>query len=163
MPKIVTAALALYSAFLIQTSLPNLPSRIPVHFNAAGQPNGWGRPHTLWVLLAFQVLTACLMLSMSFFGRRFPRTVNLGTLRLSDCTPEQRERVLPLLDRMAGWLSVFTSLFFVDIISEAIRAAGSSNPQFHAGWTAVPFVVCMIGLAFYYVWRINKAVRGVES
>ncbi len=46
MSKIVAAALALYSYFLIQTSLPNLPSRIPVHFNVAGQPDGWGNPST---------------------------------------------------------------------------------------------------------------------
>lgn len=48
MAKIVAATLAIYSAFLIQTSLPGLPARIPVHFNSSGQPNGWGSPHTLW-------------------------------------------------------------------------------------------------------------------
>lgn len=163
MQKIVAAALAIYSAFLIETSIPNLPRRIPVHFNGAGQPNGWGSPNTLWVLLAFQVLLAVIMLSISFWSRRFPGSVNLGTRKLSDCTPEQRERILPLLDRMAGWFSVFSSLFFVDLISEAIRAAGSPHPQFHVGWTVVPFLVGMVGIALYYVWRINQVARTAES
>jgi len=163
MPKIVAAALAIYSAFLIQTSIPNLPRRIPVHFNGAGQPNGWGSPQTLWVLLGFQVLVALVMLSISFWSRRFPGSVNLGARKLRDYTPEQRERVLPLLDRMAGWFSILTSLFFVDLISEAIRAAGSPHPQFHMGWVAVLFVGGMLGVTIYYLWRINQAARTAES
>ena len=163
MPKIVAAALALYSFFLIQTSLPDLPSRIPVHFNLAGQPDGWGSPHTLWVLLGFQVLVSALMLTIPAWGRRFPQSVHLGARRLSDFTPEQRERAWPLLDRMAGWLSVATSLFFVLIIREAIRAAGSSNPQFHLGWVVVFFVGGMVGISIYYVRRINQMARATDN
>jgi uncharacterized membrane protein len=163
MAKIVAAVLAIYSAFLIQTSLPGLPARIPVHFNASGQPNGWGSPHTLWVLLIFQVLVAGVMLSMSLWGRRFPGSVHLGTRRLSDLTVEQRERVRPLLDQMAGWMSVAASLFFVFLIRESIRAAQSSNPRFHAGWAAVLFVGGMVGVAFYYLQRINKTAGAAEG
>ena len=163
MPKIVAAVLAIYSAFLIQISMPNLPARIPVHFNAAGQPNGWGSPHTLWVLLFFQVLVAGSMLSVSIWGRKFPSSVHLGTRRFSDLTPDQRERALPLLDQMSGWMSVAVSLFFVFIIRESIRAAESSNPEFHAGWAAVLFVGGMVVVAFYYLRRINKAAGATED
>ena len=163
MPKIIAAVLALYSAFLIQTSLPGLPGRIPVHFNAAGQPDGWGGPQTLWVMLFFQLLVAVAMLSVSFWGRKFPGSVHLGARRFSDLTPEQRERALPLLDQMAGWMSVAVSLFFVFLIRESIRAAESSNPEFHAGWAAVLFVGGMVVLAFYYLRSINKAVEPAEG
>ena len=56
MLKLISLALALYSCFLIQTNLPKLPRSIPTHFNAAGEPNGWGSPDTLWILLGVQVL-----------------------------------------------------------------------------------------------------------
>jgi hypothetical protein len=163
MAKIIAAALAFYSAFLIQTSLPSLPSRIPVHFNSAGQPNGWGGPGTLWVMLVFQLLVAGAMVSISFWGRKFPGSVHLGTQRFSDLTPVQRECALPLLDQMGGWMSVATSLFFVFLIRESIRAAESSHPEFHAGWAAVLFVVGMVGVAFYYLRRINKAAQAVDG
>ena len=159
MTKFVAAVLALYSCILIETSLPHLPSRIPVHFNLAGQPDGWGSPHTLWVLLGSQVLIAGLLLSMSIWGRRFPQAVHLGTRRLSDFTPAQRQRVWPLLDQMAGWMSVAAGLFFVDIIRESIRAAESSRPRFHQAGAPLVFVVVMVGLALYYMWRINKAAN----
>jgi Domain of unknown function (DUF1648) len=163
MAKIIAAALALYSAFLIQSSLPILPSRIPVHFNAAGQPNGWGSPQTLWVMLVFQLLVVGAVLSIPFLSRKFPASVHLGTQRFSDLTPEQRGRALPLLDKMGGWMSVATSLFFVFLIRESIRAAESSHPQFHAGWAAVLFVGGMVGVAFYYLRRINKAAQAAEG
>jgi uncharacterized membrane protein len=159
MPKIIAAALAIYSSFLIQSSLPHLPARIPIHFNMAGQPTGWGSPRTLWVLLAFQVLLAVLMLSILFWGRRFPGAVNLGTRSLGDYTPEQRERIWPLLDQMAGWMCVATSLFFVYLIRESIRAVGSPNPRFHSGWVPLLFVGGMAGLVIYFVSRINREAQ----
>lgn len=163
MSKIVAAALALYSFFLIQTSLPNLPSRIPVHFNVTGQPDGWGSPNMLWVLLGFQVLVCGVMLSMSALGRRYPGSVHFGTRHLSDFTPEQRELVLPLLDQLGGWMSVISSLFFVFIIRESIRATGSANPQFHMGWAAALFIVGMVGVSVYYVRAINRVARAAGS
>lgn len=163
MSKIVAAALALYSFFLIQTSLPNLPSRIPVHFNLAGQPDGWGSPNTFWILLGFQVLVCGVMLSMSSWGRRYPGSVHFGTRRLSDFTPEQRELVLPLLDQLGGWMSVITGLFFVFIIRESIGAAGSDHPQFHVGWAAALFVVGLVGVSVYYVWLINRVARAAGN
>ncbi|HXH48691.1 MAG TPA: DUF1648 domain-containing protein [Terriglobia bacterium] len=159
MARIVAAVLAIYSFFLIQSSIPRLPARIPTHFNMSGEPNGWGPPHMLWLLLAFQVLLAVLMLSISFWGRRFPGSVHLGTRSLRDFTPEQRERVWPLLDQMAGWMGVATSLFFVYLIRESIRAAESPNPQFHSGRAPLVFAGAMAGLAIYFVSRINREAQ----
>ncbi len=159
MSKIVAAALVLYSYFLIQTSLPYLPSRIPVHFNLAGQPDGWGSPNTLWVLLGFQVSVCAVMLTVSAWARRYPGLVHLGTRNLSDFSLEQRGLVLPLLGQLGGWMSVIAGLFVVFIIRESIHAAGSAHPQFHMGWAAVLFIVGLAGVSVYYVRRINSVAR----
>lgn len=160
MPRIVTVVLAVYSFYVIESSLPRLPARIPIHFNLAGEPNGWGASQTLWLLLGFQVLLAMLMLSMPYWGRRFPRSVHFGTRSLDDFTSEQRERVWPLLKQMAGWMAVATSLFFVSLIRESIHAARSSDPHFRLGWAAALFVGIMVGVTIYYVRRINQLVGG---
>ena len=169
MARIVAAALAAYSFFLIQSSLPHLPARIPTHFDMAGQPNGWGSPHTLWVLLFFQVLVTGVMLSIPFWGRRFPRSVHLGTRSLGDYTPEQRERVWPLIDQMAGWMGAATSLFFVCLIREATRAAQSPNPHFRMGWLPFIYVGGLAGVAIYFVavwaraWRWHYLLRPIKK
>jgi uncharacterized membrane protein len=163
MARIVAAVLVVYSFFLIQFSMPHLPARIPIHFDIAGQPNGWGSPGTLWVLLFFQVLVTGVMLSISFLGRRFPGSVNLGARKLGDYTPEQRERIWPLLDQLAGWMGVATGLFFVFLIREAIRAAESPLPRFRMGWLPFVFVGGMAGLAIYFVSRINGEAKSPQS
>lgn len=159
MAKIVAAALSLYSLFLIEATMPGLPTRIPTHFNLAGKPNGWGSPHMLWVLLAIQVVLASILLAIPMLSRRFPQFANLGTRKLSDFTPEQRELVMPLLGKMAGFMGVATTLFFLYIIRETIRAAEASHPVFHMGWALGLFLGCMIGIPVYYMRQINRLVE----
>ena len=158
MPKFVATALTLYSYFLVEASLQGLPSRIPTHFNLAGRPDRWGSPHTLWMLLAMQVLLASILLTIPTWGRRFPQAVHLGTRSLGDYTLEQRELVMPLLRKMAGFMSVATSLFFVYLIRETIQAAEVTHFQSHQGLALGLFLGSMVGLPLYYVRRMNRVV-----
>jgi uncharacterized membrane protein len=134
MQRLVTLGLAFYSFFLIETNIPRLPARIPTHFNGAGEANGWGSPDTLWLLLVVQVLTCGLFLAMPLLGRRYPGSVNLGTRKLSDFTPEQRERIMPLLTDMAGYMSVLLGLLFSVLLRETIHAVSSSHPHLSPWW-----------------------------
>jgi len=163
MPKIVAAALALYSFFLIESTLPSLPSRIPTHFNFAGEPDQWGSPHMLWILLVLQVLLASILLSIPAWGRRFPQAVHLGTRNLSDFTSEQREHIMPLLKNMAGFMSVAASLFFIYLIRETIRVAEHPHSRMRMGWAAGFFVAGMVGISLYYLLRINAVVKDAQS
>jgi uncharacterized membrane protein len=163
MMKAITAALALYSYYLIQSSLPHLPSRIPTHFNFAGQPDGWGRPNTLWMLLAIQVVSSVLILTIPLWGRRFPQIVNLGFKRLSDYTPQQRERVMPLLAKMSEMMSIVFGLLFTYLIREMIQAALTPHPSLRMQGVLVLFIAAMIGLTVYYIRRINAAAKATPS
>ncbi len=162
MLKVVAAALALYSYFLIQSSLPRLPAHIPTHFNLAGKPDGWGSPHVLWLLLGTQVLIAGLMLFIPFLGRRIPGAVHLGSRKLSDFTPEQRELVMPLLEQMAGVMSVAASLFFAYLIREMIRAAEQPGSKTHPGWAAGLFAGSLVGVSLYYTRRIDRVAKDAQ-
>jgi len=132
MQRLVTLGLAFYSFFLIKTNIPRLPARIPTHFNGSGEANGWGSPDTLWLVLVIQVLTCGLFLAMPLLGRRYPGSISLGTRSLSDFTPEQRERILPLLTDMVGYMSVLLGLFFSVLLREIVHAASSSHPHLSA-------------------------------
>jgi uncharacterized membrane protein len=159
MPRLITIGLAVYSFFLIQTSLPSLPARIPTHFNAAGEADGWGSPDSLWVLLLIQVLVGGLFLVIPLLGRRFPESVNIGSLKLSDYTPAQRERIMPLLTDMMGYISVLFSLLFCLLLRQAIRAASSPHPHLAVWWV---FGVMVAGTALtliYYIRRIDDVAK----
>jgi uncharacterized membrane protein len=157
MQRLIALGLALYSFFLIKTNIPRLPARIPTHFNAAGKANRWGSPDSLWVLLVFQVLICGLFLAVPLLGRRYPDSVNLGTRKLSDLTPAQRERVMPLFSDMMGYMSVLLGLLFSVLLRENIHAALSSHPHLSPWWG---LWVCLAGFAatvIYYLRRINAA------
>jgi uncharacterized membrane protein len=154
MQRLVTLGLAFYSFFLIKTSIPRLPARIPTHFNGSGEANGWGSPDTLWLVLVVQVLTCALLLAMPLLGRRYPGSVSLGTRKLSDFTPEQRERILPLLTDMGGYMSVLLGLLFSVLLRETIHAASSSHPHLSAWWELGVFLAGTAAILIYYLSRI---------
>jgi len=166
MHRVLALALALYSYYsyvLIRTNLPRLPTRIPTHFNSAGEPNGWSSPDTLWMLLVVQVVTSALLLVIPLLGHRFPQTVNLGWRKLSDYTPEQRERIMPLLQDMMGYMSLLFSLFFTFLIAEFIRVALSPHPRFQMAWPIGLLLAGNAVVVICYLRRINRAAAPTPS
>jgi uncharacterized membrane protein len=152
--RLITFGLAFYSLFLIKTNIPRLPARIPTHFNAAGEADGWGSPDTLWFLLLVQVLTGGLFLVVPLLARRFPGTVNVGFRKLSDFAPAQRERIMPFLTDMMGYMSVLLSLLFCILLRETIHAASSSHPHFAPWWEFGLFLAGTAATLIYYLRRI---------
>ena len=159
MHRLITLALAIYSFFLIKTNIPRLPARIPTHFNAAGEANGWGSPDTLWFLLLVQVLTCGLLLAVPLIGRRYPGSVNLGRRRLSDFGPEVRARIMPFFTDMMGTLSVLLGLLFSFLLHGIIQAASSSQPHFSPKWELGLFLGGTAVTLIYYLGRIYGVTR----
>jgi uncharacterized membrane protein len=154
MQRFITLGLALYSFFLIKTNIPRLPARIPTHFNAAGEADGWGRPDTLWTLLLAQVSIGGLFLLIPLLGRRFPGMVNIGSQKLSDFRPEQRERIMLLFTDMMGYMSVLVSLLLCVLLRGTIYAASSSHPHFAPWWELGIFLAGIAATVIYYSIRI---------
>ncbi len=65
-----------------------LPDRIPTHFDAAGNPDGWGRPGMLWLV---PVMATAIYLLMTWVAR-FPSAFNFPT-RLSAASRPRLEAI----------------------------------------------------------------------
>ena len=154
MQWLITFGLALYSFFLIELNMSRLPARIPMHFNTAGEADGWGGRGTLWVLLLAQVSISVLFLLIPILARRFPGTVNIGSRNLSDFTPEQRDRVVPLFSAMMGNMSVLISLLLSVLMLETIRAASSRHPHITGWWELGLFLAGIAVNIIYYSRRM---------
>jgi uncharacterized membrane protein len=159
MLRLISLVLMFYSYFLIRTRLSNLPPCIPTHFDAAGNANGWGSPNTLWFLLIAQVVTGVVFLFVPYMGRRFPGIVNLGTRRLSDYTPAQQARILPLLHDMMAYMSILMNLFFVFMLQGVIHAATQSHPQLPAAWPLGLLLGSSLFITLYYLRRITRTAK----
>jgi len=154
-----------YTAFAIYRVMPRLPARVPTSFNALGQPTAWSSPDTLWTMLTIQVAVTALILAVPALGRRYPQLVNLGWKRLSDYPPAARERLLPLLEDMCGWMAVLFSLFFTVLIRALIRAG--LNPGTSPSVWPVWFFLAGTGVVTVYylrqfsrAWKASVAANG---
>jgi uncharacterized membrane protein len=163
MARLISLLLMFYSYFLIRTSLPKLPPRIPTHFDAAGNANGWGSPSTLWFLLVAQVVTGVLFLFVPYIGRRYPGIVNLGTRRLSDCTPAQQARILPLLHDMMACMSILMNLFFIFMLQGVLHAATQPRPQLPTVWPMGFILGSTLFVTLYYLRRITRTAKEESS
>ena len=160
MGRLIATALAVYSFVAVQTNIASLPARVPTHFDAAGETNGWGSPSVLWLLFLVQVFICGGFFLLPLLSRRFPASVHFGARKLSDFTPEQREQVLPLLAEMMGTLSVPVSLLFSYLIHEMIRVASAPHPELPLWWAMGIFLTSNAAILIYYLRRINAAADG---
>ena len=163
MLQLISLLMLAYSYFLIRTNLPHLPQRIPTHFNAAGVANGWGSPNTLWSLLAAQALTCVVFLVVPYVGQRYPGAIHIGSRRLSDFTPAQRVRMLPILNNLSGYPCVVMNLFFVWMVNAIIKAAAEPVPHLQMLWPLVLFIGGLLGTLFYYLNKLRRAAQGSDD
>jgi uncharacterized membrane protein len=163
MLQLISVLLMAYSYFLIRTNLPHLPARIPTHFNAAGAADGWGSPDTLWILLGVQILSNLVFLLVPFLSRRYPGLVHLGTRNLSDYTPAQRTRILPLLSEMTALMGVVMNLFFSWVLNQIIKAVTQPIPHIAIVGPMVLLIGGSLVLTFYYLARIRRAAAANDA
>ena len=160
MLQLISLVMVVYSYFLIQTNLPKLPRSIPTHFNAAGVADGWGSPDTLWLLLGVQAFTCVVFLIVPYVGQRFPGAIHVGSRRLSDFSPAQRARMLPMLNDMVAYLCIVMNLFFVLMLRAIIQAAAQPFPHIQVFWPLGLFVGGTLGITLYYLVQFRRAAKG---
>jgi uncharacterized membrane protein len=136
-----------YSAF----NGPNpLPDRIPTHFDAAGDPNGWGSPNTLWLLPAIGVTLYLVITVISQFPTSFKYSVQV--------TEKNRARLQEVtLDMLAWFKAELVGLFAVLqwwMIQAARSGAGHISP-----WLVPGFLVVVFATAGWHVVALFQAAK----
>ncbi len=92
-----------------------LPAKIPTHFGADGQPNGWGGPESLWMLPIVGTLIALMMTVVT----RFPQSFNYPVR----VTRENQARLQELALGMIAWLRLEVLCLFAWIEWATIETA----------------------------------------
>jgi hypothetical protein len=127
---VLTAALAVYSYFEIQTGLPLLTAHIATHRGATvpvSQVLSLG-VHISWFL---QVFLAALLLGAPYLA---PQYIHFGSWRLGRYSPAQQQRVLPLMRELTGLLALLVSCYFSARIYLEIHDADAHGPMLPADW-----------------------------
>ena len=94
-----------------------IPDQIPIHYNAAGDIDGWGGKGMVWLLV---VISWGLYLGITFVGR-FPELWNTGV----KITKKNKEKVYRLIKYLIGTsklilISVFTLLIVFSTLAKPL-------------------------------------------
>lgn len=127
-----------------------LPDRIPTHFDAAGNPNGWGSASTLLLLPAVAVAIYLLISGIA----RLPALFNYPV----EVTEENRARLEALTLQMLAWLKVELVCLFAWIQWFIVRfdrqGHGTLSPA-----VVVWFLIVFFGTVGWHIVAIFRAAR----
>lgn len=131
---------------------PNpLPEKIPTHFDAAGNPNGWGSSSALLLLPAMAVGLYLLITITAQFPAAFKFPVPV--------TAENRQRLEALTLRMIAWIKIELVCLFTWIqwfILSAVR-------QGHGTLSPVLVPLFLIAIFATVGWHIIAVFRAEQA
>jgi len=144
----VLSVLCLLVGFvLVIVYLPQLPDRIPTHFNAAVEADGWGSRGMIWLLPAIIIVLVPGMLVL----QRFPWLANVP-FRINESNADIQ---YALIVRLLALLSLSVSLIFLLLLIETIAVAmGGKGPL--GGWMLPVLILPTIGSLGWYLFAMIR-------
>lgn len=125
-----------------------LPQTIPTHFDASGNPDGWGDKGMIWLLPAIGIVMIPLML----FLRRVPWLSNTPI----KITEQNAEYQYGLIVRLLSILASIVSLLFFVLIWDTVAIAKGGNSLL--GSLFMP--IFMTAVFCPIIWYVTAAIRG---
>jgi uncharacterized membrane protein len=137
-------------AFLAELAwyYPRLPQQVPLHFNWAGQPDGWGsKGELLGVSLGLLGFVAVLLSVGLCLVLYLPaRLINMPH-RDYWLAPERAEVTRRMLVDRTGWISCATILLLVAALHSSLHAPFQQPPKMFS-----PLVSLVLFLVFVAIW-----------
>lgn len=134
-----------------------VPAQVsPLAHQGYTAPAAGANSATFWISLFVEVLLTGLLLITPWLGRAFPAAIHFGWRHLSDYTPRQRERIMPLLTRMAGLMSASFNAFSGFGIHQRIQAALVDPRHPPNLWWIAGALVSIGAIGYYYVQRFDE-------
>ena len=121
---------------------PQLPAQVPIHFNAAGEADGWGAKGMIWLLPGISLVLVPGILAL----QRFPWLGNVP-VTINESNAEYQ---YSLVVRLLAILGFFIAVDFLLILIETIAIAlGGKGPL--GGWILPVLIVPTIGSILWYL------------
>ncbi|TDF94818.1 DUF1648 domain-containing protein [Paenibacillus piri] len=122
---------------------PELPSRVPIHFNAVGEVDNWGGKGSVFVLPAVSVIIYIGLAILS----RFPHVFNY-TVEITEKNANAQYKNARL---MLSWIKIEIVLLFGFLLWKTIQAAIETSNRI--GMQFLLFICIFIVTIAYFVYR----------
>jgi len=151
MTRLLACAFIAFSYFEIRNALPRLAERAPGGIALAGVSL------SLWISFSVEVFVCGTILLAPLIARVMPEAVHFGWRRLSDYSPRQLERVLPVVTSMSGAMAIATAFFLGYGIHMRIQAALKDFHKFPPVLVVyAALLISFILITYYYGQRMDE-------
>lgn len=130
----------------------DLPQKIPVHFNSAGEPDGFGSKTTLFLFPAIGLFLYSLLTIISFFPHIFNFPVKI--------TPQNAEIQYRLANRLLRILKALMLMMFAFISFQTIKTALGSSTGLGRIFLPVFLLLTFGVIILYFVQSLNNRQPG---
>jgi uncharacterized membrane protein len=120
---------------LVAANWANLPDRMPTHFGASGQPDGWGSKNTLWILT---LVNASMYIVMTL-ASRYQRLINLP-FRVDRDAPEVQQLLRTMVIVLKAGLMTLLLYIAWAMVNTGLGRADGLGPEFLPVFMAVTFL-----------------------
>lgn len=148
----ITVAIALMVGgfILVVVSWASLPARIPIHWNAAGEVDGWGPRGVIWLLPAIGLLLVGGLLAVM----RVPWLANVPVT----ITERNAAAQYGLIVRLLAVLSAGVASIFFILVVETIQTARGGGDLL-GPWMLPVFLAPTIGALIWYLVAAIRTAR----
>jgi uncharacterized membrane protein len=143
---IVSIILFIASAANLIMQWSSIPGTVPIHFNGAGEPDGWGSKVNLWILLVIGSLMWVLLTVLE----KFPHVYNYLFL-----TEENAERQYKNARLMLNVIKNEILLFFVYMSWVSGEIANGKNTSLSI-WDLPIFIITITATIAFFIVRSIK-------
>jgi uncharacterized membrane protein len=134
---------------------PPLPARIPIHFDAAGNINGWGEPRMLWLLPVIATGVVGLMTLVSSFPQLFNYPVRV--------TPASRPRLEAITLNLIAWLEAELAGLFFWIQYVIIRSARTGQNSLSPLQLVLVIALIFATVAAHIIAMVRAARQNAQA
>ena len=137
-----------------------LPDTIPIHFNGAGNPDGYGPKSTLWIFCGIMWFTYFIMKwSVSFTTKSKPETLRKWNTGYRGLTDEQITKYSRYLAEMVNVMNVFITTILAYIFYKMIRIASGAHADLGA-WL-LPVIIIGIGIPIIKMLLYRSKIKSL--
>ncbi len=123
---VLFVAVAVVASWLFLQILPDLPDRVPTHWNGRGEPDGWGSPHGGWMMLGIMVLDYGIVWVAAATSLRRPDSAEFDTHR--EAFVQTRRLAVRMLEWMLLGCNVAFAVLWVGTASAGLSGRDPSGP-----------------------------------
>lgn len=118
-----------------------LPERIPIHFNAAGDPDGYSGREGVWLLPGIGLVLFILLTAIN----RSPETFNYPTkITLENAESKYRNAM-----QMIRWMKLIILVMFIYLTWMMVQVGLGKTESLHS-WFVWVFITVIMGTVVYF-------------